>query len=111
MLESQIFYEDYTWYVKLIDEHNNTRYVEIDVDISSIESIEQLFEIIRENLPEGYEIADEENLYTINDLPCEYWDKPYNPPCFESESFDEYDWGSNYSKKNKSYFDSIMESF
>lgn len=119
MLESQVFYEDYTWYVKLKDNrYNDTKYVEIDVDLSSIESmddIESLFEIISENLPEGYQIADWENLYTVNDLPCEYWHKTHNPPCFESESWSEsdsepeYDW--NRPRRTQNYFDSLIKDF
>jgi len=119
MLESQIFYEDYTWYVKLKtntyeeDKYNDTKYVEIDVDISNITDIESLFDIIEENLPEGYHIADRENLYTINDLPCEYWQKSYNPPCFESESWSESEgeWDWNNTRRTQNYFDSMIKSF
>lgn len=107
---SDIYFEDYSWYIKVSDEYSDTKYIEIVID-QNITDINDIFSIMQNRLPQGYSILDYENLYTLNDIPCEYWSRSQNSICFESIS--ESDWGFDitYNNTDKTYFDTIIETF
>jgi hypothetical protein len=109
---SEVYFEDYSWYIKTTDSYDNTKYLEVVIN-EEISSINEVFTIMSKNLPYGYTISDTENLYTINDIPCEYWDKNPDPNeycCFQTIS--ESDWGYDVEKTlDISYFDKIIETF
>lgn len=108
-MSKKIYYDDFNWYIKLRKKnsvYNESKYVEVNISSDKITSIESVFDLI--DIPQDYEIADRENLYTINDLPCEYWNKTENPCCFESESGWEQD---TVIEQSYNYFDSIIKTF
>jgi hypothetical protein len=108
---SKIYFEDYSWYIKTQDNYGDIKYIEVTVDISQITDISEIFILMEPTITNsGYEIVDNENLYTLNDLPCEYWNTNNDPGCIPS--INESDW--NYDgirDSDVSYFDSIIKSF
>ena len=107
------------WCVKIVDRYNNFDYLiikdNIDIDISEIESISDIFNhIILPKTKDPYGIDNEwviydmDNLYTINELKQSDWKSSNNPICFESES--EYYSQEQYYQE-KSSFDRITENF
>jgi hypothetical protein len=111
---SEIYFEDYLWYVKISDKYNNIKYVEVSIN-QNISSIDEIFDIMKDFLPDGYYICDYDNLYTLNDIPCEYWSQSKNPICFDiiSESISgesEIIWDIQRDL-NTTYFDTFIETF
>lgn len=108
---SKIYFEDYSWYIKTEDSYGDTKYIEVTVNIESIQDVSEIFDIMEPTIQQsGYYISDRENLFTLNDLPCEYWDKDVDPGCIPSIS--ESDWNyDNVRDSDISYFDSIIKSF
>lgn len=106
---SEVYFEDYSWYIKVSDVYDDTKYIEVVIS-QEISSIDEVFTIMSGKIPEGYHISDTENLYTLNDIPCEYWSTDKNPECFEPIS--ESDWGYDNKKDlDISYFDTIIQTF
>jgi len=108
---------DGNWSVKIIDNYNNIDFLEIKnnlIDKETIYDVSDIFthlvlpsrvvdskgRIIRE-----WHIADDQNLYTLNPLPQQYWNSTYNPPCYES--YEE----TTIEPLISNYFDSVVSNY
>ena len=97
--------------IKIVDEYGNIDFFGIKDNLKNIEEIIEVSDIFTHliGIPDGWEIIDFENLYTLNPLPSQFWNTDKNPPCYESESesYMEIDEDSGVRR----FFDSTIQNF
>ena len=111
---------DEDWWIKIVNNYGINDFINIKNnlrDIDEISTVEDLFThlILPLDKQDQYgniihwEIADNKNLYTLNELPPEYYNKDYNPKCcFDPESAEVVELAFD---STKSYFDNTIIDF
>ena len=113
---------DGDWSVKIIDNYGHVDFLQIKDNLKNKETIYDISDIFEHLiLPPKKEdvfgniiywsIADNQNLYTLNPLPYDYWNKRNNPPCPQIESESEAWEDPNIINRVSNYFDTTISNF